>query len=103
MHNKDLNMNNILILIDNAESKKSFSNKDDYGNVCPVCNTRFPKSKSKVYCSDKCRESVKFANYPSVEEVEELYTKLGSWEKVAQSFNLTRKIIQGIRKRAIKR
>ena len=30
------------------------------------------------------------------------YTELGSWEKVAQSFNLTRKIIQGIRKRSIK-
>lgn len=39
----------------------------------------------------------KFKNY---QEVEERYNELGTWEKVAESFGLTRKVIQGIRKRA---
>ena len=64
---------------------------------------KFSKSKGKVYCSDKCRDSVRYANYPSIDEIEMRYTELGSWEKVAQSFNLTRKIIQGIRKRSTKK
>lgn len=102
IHNKDLYIDNIPELIKTAEDKKSFSNQNDYGSVCPVCNTRFPKAKGKVYCSDKCRDSIRYANYPSIEEVEERYVELGSWEKVAQSFNLTRKIIQGIRKRSTK-
>lgn len=102
-HNEDLFINNISELIKTAEDKKSFSNQNDYGSICPVCNTRFPKTKGKIYCSDKCRDSVRYANYPSIDEIEMRYTELGSWEKVAQSFNLTRKIIQGIRKRSTKK
>lgn len=102
-HNEDLFINNISELIKTAEDKKSFSNQNDYGSICPVCNTKFSKSKGKVYCSDKCRDSVRYANYPSIDEIETRYTELGSWEKVAQSFNLTRKIIQGIRKRSTKK
>ena len=99
-HNEDLLMTNIPEIIKNAEDKKSFSNQEEYGSVCPVCSTRFPKSTGKIYCSDKCRDSVKFAGYPSIEEVEERYEELKNWEKVAESFGLTRKVIQGIRKRA---
>lgn len=99
-HNEDLLMTNIPEIIKNAEDKKSFSNQEEYGSVCPVCGTRFPKSTGKIYCSDECRDSVKFAGYPSIEEVEERYEELKNWEKVAESFGLTRKVIQGIRKRA---
>ena len=67
-----------------------------FGDICPVCNSNFKKSKGKIYCSKKCRESDK--KYPTKEEVEVLYISLKSWEKVANHFNLTRKIIQGIRK-----
>lgn len=99
-HNPSLTMDNIPEIIKMAEDKKSFSNQDKYGNICPVCGKRFPKSTGKIYCSDKCRDSVRFAGYPTIEEVEERYEELKNWEKVAESFGLTRKVIQGIRKRA---
>lgn len=102
IHNEDLFISNISEHIKIAEDKKSFSNQNDYGSICPVCSTKFPKAKGKIYCSDKCRDSVRYANYPSIDEIEMRYAELGSWEKVAQSFNLTRKIIQGIRKRSAK-
>lgn len=96
-HNPNLAMDNIPKLIKNAENKKSFSNQKEYGRVCPVCGKRFPKREKKIYCSEECRWKDK--NYPSIEEVNEQYKILGSWEKVAQYFGLTRRIIQGIRKR----
>ena len=51
----------------------------------------------KIYCSEECRWKAK--GYPSIEEVNEQYALLKSWEKVAQYFGLTRKIIKGIRNR----
>lgn len=65
-------------------------------SICPVCGKKFPKSHGKIYCSKACRESNK--HYPTKKEVLEKYEKLRSWTKVAEWFNLTRKIIQGIRK-----
>lgn len=96
-HNPTLAMDNIPELIKDAEDKKSFSNQEEYGSVCPVCGKRFPKMKGKIYCSEECRWKAK--GYPSIEEVNEQYELLGNWEKVAQHFGLTRKVIQGIRKR----
>ena len=97
IHYPDLTMYNIPELIKNAEDKKSFSNKEGYRSICPVCGTKFPKSTGKIYCSKECR--LKSKGYPSIDEINKSYELLGSWEKVAQSFDLTRKIIQGIRKR----
>ena len=94
-HNKGLNLLEIPQIIENCE-KKSFSNSET-GSVCPVCGKRFPKINGKIYCSKKCREADK--HYPSKQEVLEQYEILKSWEKVAQHFKLTRKIIQGIRKK----
>ena len=99
-HNPDLDINNISGIIKDSESKKSFSNQLNNMLICPVCGSSFKKWERKTYCSNKCRDSVRFANYPSLEEIEFRYKELGSWEKVAQSFNLTRRIIQGIRKRS---
>ena len=64
-----------------------------------MCGKRFRKTKGKIYCSEECRWKAK--NYPPIEEVNEQYKILGSWEKVAQHFGLTRRIIQGIRKRSL--
>lgn len=96
-HNPKLTMENIQEIIENAPDKKSFNNQDKYGSVCPVCGKRFPKSTGKIYCSEECKWKAK--GYPSIKEVNEQYEVLGSWEKVAQYFGLTRKIIQGIRKK----
>lgn len=74
--------------------KTSFN--DQGGSICPVCGKRFPKSNGKIYCSKECREADK--HYPSKQEVLEQYELLKIWDKVAEHFGLTRKIIQGIRK-----
>ena len=99
LHNPDLAMTLVIEQIKDAEDKKSFSSKET-GRICPVCGKRFPSSTGKIYCSDECRDSVRYAGYPTIEEVEERYNELGTWDKVAESFGLTRKVIQGIRKRA---
>lgn len=95
IHNLHFNIKEIEDLINNkAKDKTSFENKS--GSICPVCGKRFPKSKNKIYCSKECKKIDK--HYPSLEEIQYQYTILKSWEKVAQYFGLTRKIIQGIRK-----
>lgn len=94
-HNKGLDLSEIPQIIENCE-KKSFSSPKT-GSVCPVCGKRFPKDSGKIYCSKECREKAK--GYPSKQEVLEQYELLGTWDKVAKHFGLTRKIIQGIRKK----
>lgn len=96
IHNPNLELSNISKIIENCE-KSSFSNKKESGSICPVCGKRFPKCKGKIYCSKECRMADK--HYPSIEEVTEQYKILGSWQKVADHFGLTRKIIKGIRDR----
>lgn len=93
-HHPELIISNMSSKLEGCE-KTSFSKES--GSICPVCGKRFPKSKGKIYCSKECREADK--HYPSIEEIEEQYKILKSWEKVAQYFGLTRRIIQGIRKR----
>jgi hypothetical protein len=52
--------------------------------------------KGKIYCSSECRYNDK--NYPSYDEIVNAYEKLKSWEKVAQEYNITRRILFYIRK-----
>lgn len=69
---------------------------------CPICGKEMDKSDSKTYCSEECKQKAKLnkiANYPSFEEISNKYNELKSWTKVAEFYNLTRKIINGIRKR----
>ena len=94
LHNQDLTLEKVQKM--DFSSKTSFENPK--GSICPVCGKYFPKVNGKIYCSNECRYKDK--NYPSIEEVNEQYELLGSWEKVAKHFGLTRKIIQGIRKRS---
>ena len=94
IHNPSLKMDEVEELVNNeAKDKTSFTNMS--GSVCPVCGKRFPKSKGKIYCSKDCKDFDK--HYPSLEEVNEQYEIFKNWEKVAQHFGLTRRIIQGIR------
>lgn len=96
VHNPELEVKEVYNLVQvEAKDKVSFNNPT--GSVCPVCGKRFPKSNGKIYCSKECREVDK--HYPSLKEVNRQYEILGSWEKVAQYFGLTRRIIQGIRKK----
>ena len=94
LHYPELTLDNIPNIIDSKTT--SFSNLT--GQICPVCGKRFPKSTGKIYCSKECRDSSK--NYPTKDEIAKKYQELKSWEKVAQFYNLTRKILQRIRKRS---
>lgn len=67
------------------------------GSVCPVCGKSFKRITNKTFCSKECR--LKSKGYPSYDEIQKKYSELHSWEKVADFFHITRKIIRGIRKR----
>ena len=101
IHYPDLTMTYIPEILEKAKDKKSFSSKET-GKRCPICGNRFLSVRGKIYCSEKCRNLARFKDYPTINEIEKSYESLHSWEKVAQSFGLTRRIIQGIRKRASK-
>lgn len=93
-HNQDLNM---IIVEETVKTINKSSFNNPLGGMCLNCNTTFKKIKGKKYCSDKCRIEVK--NLPTLNEINLKYNELKSWEKVANSFNVTRRIIQGIRKK----
>jgi len=92
LHNENLTMKNVPILLENVD-KITFSNKG--GQTCPICGKKFKKSKGKIYCSKECR--VKAKNYPTKQEVLDKYQELHSWQKVADFYNITRRIVQRIR------
>lgn len=93
-HNPHLSENNYTSLL--QVNKKSFTNPG--GRVCPVCNNRFKIITGKIYCSTICRDNVK--NYPTLNQINSKYLELKSWEKVAQFYNITRRITQNIRKQS---
>ena len=92
LHNESLTMENVPNLLENVD-KITFSNKG--GQICPTCGKRFKKSKGKIYCSKECR--IKAKNYPTKQEVLDKYQELHSWQKVADFYKITRRIVQRIR------
>lgn len=92
LHNKSLTMENVPNLLENV-NKITFSNKG--GQICPICGKRFKKSKGKIYCSKECRMKAK--KYPTKQEILDKYQELHSWQKVADFYNITRRIVQRIR------
>lgn len=84
-----------LLLEFNTKSKK-ISDKKKKTSICKKCGKEFLYVKGKIYCSNECR--IQDKNYPTKEEVLLKYDELKSWEKVADYFSLTRRIIQRIRK-----
>ena len=92
LHNPDLSWDNVPELLKDV-NKTSFKNPS--GDVCPVCGNRFPKSNGKTFCSPECRQKSK--GYPDISEIREQYRILGTWEKVATYFGISRKIIRKIR------
>lgn len=98
LHHPELEMNNIESLLDSYKTKsvKVFDKKKKM-SICPNCGKEFTPAKGKIYCCPDCEYENK--HYPSKDEVLKKYNELHSWENVANYFGLTRKIIQGIRKR----
>ena len=99
LHNSEFYVENISSVLDSYEKAiiKPLDDSNRFIATCPICGKKFKTYKRKVYCSDECKYKSK--NYPSIEEINEQYAILHNWEKVAQHFNLTRRIIQGIRKK----
>lgn len=99
LHNPEFyfdNLNSLLETYKDMEDKPLDKSTKSIA-ICPICGKEFKTYERKIYCSDECKYKSK--NYPSIEEVNEQYEILHSWEKVANHFNLTRRIIQGIRNR----
>lgn len=97
LHNPDLEKCNVENLkcdskhVDVLKSKRKQS-------VCPICNSLFDCKKGKKYCSKNCRDEAEGRNnYPSNDDVTAKYQELKSWQKVADYYGLTRRIIQLIR------
>ena len=102
IHNPSLKLEEIDNIIDDIK-KTSFTNKKEK-KKCLICGKIIKNANGKIYCSNECREIAKHRklevkNYPTLSEINEQYKILGSWKKVAEYYHLTRKIIQGIRKR----
>ena len=97
LHNPEFYVENLESLLNMYKDmgNKPLNKSNKSTAICPICGKEFKTYERKTYCSDECKYKSK--NYPSIEEVTEQYELLHSWEKVAQHFNLTRKIIQGIR------
>lgn len=102
-HNEKYDKNNIDLLLEEYNSTNSVSvlkpKRRTY--TCIVCGKEINTNYNKKYCSNECRYSSENVNknYPSYEEITSKYEELKSWEKVAKFYDITRKIIQGIRKR----
>ena len=94
-HYPQFEKDNLQKLLDECHSNNvSVEQNKHQKSICPHCKNEFKSIKGKIYCSKQCRINAK--NYPTKNECLEKYNELKSWEKVAQYYNLTRKIIKGI-------
>lgn len=100
LHHPEYEKDNLQYLLEQCLSDKEISlcQKMSFSK-CKFCGKEFKAVNGKIFCSEQCRYNNK--NYPSVNELKQKYSKLRSWEKVAEYFGITRKIVQNIRKRAI--
>jgi len=96
IHNEHLDKSNIPNILNEMTSKHIKLTHKNKTSICKYCGKEFPYSKGKIYCSNECREADK--KYPTFEEIIAKYNELNSWEKVANYYGITRKILQRIRR-----
>ena len=96
IHNEHLNKGNISNLLNEMTSKHVNLSHKNKISICKHCGNEFPWANGKIYCCDECREEDK--NYPSYVEITNKYNELYSWEKVAEFYGVTRRILQRIRR-----
>lgn len=96
IHHPNNTIENCKLLLNNTNSNniKVFGNKHKI-SVCAFCGNEFKYVKGKKYCSKECREMDK--HYPTCEELYNKYNELKSWKKVADYFNISKKVINRIR------
>ena len=84
--------------IEIAESKKHKNGlpiKEPKTTICERCGKTMLYSRGKKFCSKECRNNIK--HYPTLEELNEKYEELKSWNKVIDFFGITKKIMRVIR------
>ena len=104
LHNPELTLDNINTLKTISEFKALNNKELLHYKECPICHSRMLKSDNRTYCCNACKEKARieqFSKYPTLDQVNECYKKLKSWQKVADYYSVTRRIIQGIRKRKL--
>lgn len=102
MHNPTLMLENIPNIINDKKEeqinyRRIFGQKEQKRAFCANCGKEFKYMKGKIFCCEQCKYEYK--KYPSIEEIQKQYELLHNWTEVAKYFNLTRKVIQNIRKR----
>ena len=101
IHYKDMELNNVvncvneIITKENKKYKNGLPIKEPRIAYCERCGKEMTYSKGKKFCSKECKNNIKY--YPSLEEINEKYNELKSWDKVASFFGITRKITRIIR------
>lgn len=103
VHNPEKSMGNINVWLGEQQVtyKDTLAGRKKVVRLCPTCSEEITNySTGKVFCSRKCRFNK--VNYPTIEQLLEAYFNIMSWEKVAKHFGVTRRVVQGIRKRARK-
>lgn len=96
LHNKQLDKSNIPVLLNEMTSKHINLTHTYKKSVCKHCGKEFPYVNGKLYCCDECREADK--GYPTYKEIIDKYNELNNWDKVANFYNVSRKVLQRIRK-----
>lgn len=97
-HYPEYDSDNLQNLLNEVKTKNvKVLGKKRKQSICPNCGKTFDSVKGKIFCSNECRKQAK--NYPSKETLISSYQKLKSWEKVANEFGLSRKIVRGIMKK----
>lgn len=100
-HHQDMELNEIIKRVDaiNESESKKYSNglpiKEPKTILCERCGKEMLYSRDKRFCSKECRNDI--SHYPTLEEINEKYNELKSWNKVADFFGITRKITRVIR------
>lgn len=98
IHNPYFDKENIGKIINETKSRHASVLSKKKKHVCKHCGKEFEYTTGKIYCSKECRDAAINEKYPSYEDLVGKYKELKSWEKVAQYFGITRRIIQRIRK-----
>ena len=100
-HYEDMELSQVIERLEKiniSESKKHKNGlpiKEPKTMFCERCGKEMPYGRDKRFCSKECRNNI--SHYPTLEEINEKYNELKSWDKVANFYGITRKITRVIR------
>ena len=101
LHNPQMDKSNIPTLLEEMTSKHSSVEHKKAKHFCEYCGKEMPYTTGKRFCSKECRDAASVEGYPTVEELEVKYREFGTWEKVAEHFGYSRRVIQRLRNKGL--